>query len=124
MTAARAVTARFSAAYRAAAPVPGDPILASDVLELRQAIDTLRAQNFGLAAYGFTDAPLAAGVAEIRAPHVAELRAALDQAFAAAGVPAPAYTDPTLVPGETPCRSTHVAELRAAVAALEPLTAP
>ena len=51
--------------------------------------------------------------------HLTELRAALSEAYAAAGRAAPAYTDPVVTPGATVIRAAHLMELRAAVAALE-----
>ena len=52
-----------------------------------------------------------------------ELRTALDQAYAAAGLPRPAYTDARVSPRSTVIRAAHVMELRAAVLALEPTAA-
>ena len=62
---------------------------------------------------------LTPGVTPIRRVHLTELRVALDEAYAAAGRPAPDYTDPMVTAGETVIKASHVMELRAAVAALE-----
>ena len=48
-----------------------------------------------------------------------ELRAALAEAYAAAGRAAPDYSDPVVTAGVTVIRAAHLMELRAAVAALE-----
>ena len=51
--------------------------------------------------------------------HLTELRAALAEAYSAAGRAAPAYTDPVVTAGATAIRAAHLMELRAVVAALE-----
>lgn len=60
-----------------------------------------------------------AGAAPIRRVHLTELRAALEEAYRAAGRAAPAYTDPEVTAGETVIGAAHLMELRAAVGALE-----
>jgi hypothetical protein len=48
----------------------------------------------------------------------AEMRAALSQAYAAAGIPPPAYTDAAITPGNA-IKAAHVAELRIALLMIE-----
>jgi hypothetical protein len=91
------------------------PVKAVHITELRARIDTQRIR-FGLAAFGWTDAPLAAGTT-VGFVHVTELRTALSAAYAAAKRTAPEYTDP-LAAG-TSIRAVHVTELRLAVRGLE-----
>lgn len=86
------------------------------VTELRDRIDALRVR-FGLAAFAWTDP--AAGSTAIRAQHVADLRAALSQAYTAAGRPLPTYSDPTPTAGVTVIRASDIAEIREAVEAIE-----
>ena len=52
--------------------------------------------------------------ATVKAIHVTELRARLDEARAAIGVPAMVYTDPSLAAGDV-VKAVHVQELRAGV---------
>ena len=66
----------------------------------------------------YTDATIAMGVASIKAVHITDLRAALDQAYTAAGRLPPTYTDPSLGTGTT-MKVAHIAELRAAIIAIE-----
>lgn len=92
-------------------------IKATHILELRSAINTLRASN-GLSAFVFTDASLAAGAA-IKAVHIAELRTALNAVYTQRGRTVPTYSDPTITAGTTTIRGLHVAELRLAVRLIE-----
>ncbi len=48
----------------------------------------------------------------IKAVHVVELRARLDEARAVLGLPAANYTDPTLTVGVTTVKAVHIQELR------------
>ncbi|MEO8037051.1 MAG: hypothetical protein ABI837_21675, partial [Acidobacteriota bacterium] len=48
-----------------------------------------------------------------KAIHVTELRAALDAARAAIGLPALSYTDPTITAGTTRVKATHISQIRA-----------
>jgi hypothetical protein len=48
----------------------------------------------------------------VKAAHIAELRARLDEARAALGLPAASYTDPTLTVGVTTVKAVHIQELR------------
>jgi hypothetical protein len=70
-------------------------IKAIHITDLRQRIDTLRA-NARLAQFIYTDSPLSAGTSPVRAIHVTEMRNALNEVYAAVGRPAPTYTDPAL----------------------------
>ena len=90
------------------------PVKAVHVVELRQAIDTLRSGR-GLTAYPWTDGTLTARTTAVRAAHVAELRAALDDVYRKAGKPVPVYTTRNLQPGATAIAAVDIAELRAAV---------
>jgi hypothetical protein len=68
----------------------------------------------GTTAHGqaFSDDPLVAGVTPIRAVHIVELRQAIDQVRAVAGLRASVWTDATLTAGVTSARGVHVVELR------------
>jgi hypothetical protein len=88
----------------------GTIIKAAHVLELRTAVNAMRAAT-GLPAQVFTDTPLVAGTS-IKAVHLQQLRTALDQARAAIGLSTLVYTDPTLAVGVTKPKATHVTELR------------
>ena len=72
----------------------------------------------GLPSFGWTDPILPGRVTPVRRAHLAELREALAEAYAAAGQPSPAYTDAALSE-ETRIRAAHLMELRTAVVALE-----
>jgi hypothetical protein len=108
-----------------AAPFTDDPLSARvtvvkaiHVTELRSRINDLRAR-FNLGPYDWTDDALAPG-SIIKAADVGDLRTALQQAYAAAGRPAPSFpTDPTIVPASTVIKAAHIQELRTAVLALE-----
>lgn len=93
------------------------PIKAIHVVELRQAIDTLRAR-FGLAAYAWTGTTLTAGTTTITTLHLTELRTALQAAYVAAGRTPPTYTDATLTARVTLIKAVHLSEIRNAVLAL------
>jgi hypothetical protein len=86
------------------------PVKAAHVLELRAAVNTIRANN-GLPPFTFTGT-LTAGTTVISTLHVSELRTALDAVYVQRGLPAPTYTDPTLTAGATVIKAAHVAELR------------
>ena len=72
----------------------------------------------GLPAFSWTDRVLLRGVTPVKVVHLTELRAALAQAYVAAGRPAPAWTD-TLVVAGGGIRAAHLMELRAAVLVVE-----
>ncbi|HSB68293.1 MAG TPA: choice-of-anchor tandem repeat GloVer-containing protein [Candidatus Methylomirabilis sp.] len=89
--------------------------------ELLTAINAVRTKApYNLTAFVWTGTAPAAGGA-VRASHLADLRTALDQAYAAAVPPkthAP-YTDPTLTTGGTTIKAIHLNELRTFERALE-----
>jgi Tol biopolymer transport system component len=109
------------------APAPGgftnDPltsgamIKAVHITELRVRIDALRAAHT-LRAYGWTDPVLTPASSVVRAQHIVDLRTALAEAYAAAGVTPPAFVGPGPDVGTT-IRAEHIADLRRAVVALE-----
>ena len=113
-----------NASYAAGAPFTFPSIASSrpraiDILELRARIDGLRRRN-GLPPFAWTDATIHLGVTPVRAPHLSELRTAINEAYVAADVHAvPTYTDPIIVAGVTLIKVVHIAELRAAIAVLE-----
>ena len=67
-------------------------VKAAHIVELQNAVATLRANN-QLTAFIFTDAALAAG-ATVKAVHITELRTALDAVFTKRGRTVVTYTDP------------------------------
>ena len=93
-------------------------VTALDITELRNAINTLRANTPPLGQFSFTDSPLAAG-ATIRAVHLAELRTALDAVYTQRGRALPNYADATITATQTAIRGLHVSELRLAVRLIE-----
>jgi hypothetical protein len=120
MTAMRSVRAIFSTAFTGPNPTPAvSAIRAADITDLRSAINTLRAQNFGLGGLTFTDPAIVGRRTVVRAVHVMELRSALEDAYVQAGVAPPSYSASTLTPGATVIRAADVNELRGAVLALE-----
>jgi len=84
------------------------PVRASHVLELRDAINTLRTAA-SLPPTSFTDASLTS--LPVKALHVDELRSSLDGARGTLGLPAIGYTH-TLTSGVTPVRAIDLTELR------------
>ncbi len=119
LAAVQSVAAIFSAAYTDPDPVAAASIVrAMDITQLRSAVNKLRAQNFGLPAFDFTDPDLAVG-ATIRAIHFTELRTALGEAHVQAGVAIPGYTDSAITLHVTAVRAAHLNELRNAVRGLE-----
>jgi hypothetical protein len=85
-------------------------IKTAHLIELRNAINTLRSRN-GLAAASFTDVPPVV----VRLEHIGELRTALASVFTSIGRIAPAYTDPALSRNVTPVKAIHFEQLRAAI---------
>lgn len=83
---------------------------AQHVLELRAAVDALRAVA-GLAAAPWSDATLPPRSAVIKVVHIDELRRYLEEAAARLGHAAAVYTDPSLSAGSF-VRRIHVEELR------------
>ena len=85
--------------------------------ELRARVDDLRVAH-GLRRFPWTDPTLTAGVTPVAAVHVSQLRAALVQAYGAAGATPPGFgTEPVHSGGSV--RAAHVNALRRAVEALE-----
>ncbi|HVG29516.1 MAG TPA: M12 family metallo-peptidase [Pyrinomonadaceae bacterium] len=80
---------------------------AQHIVELRQAVDALRAVA-GLPAAQWTDTILVGTF--IRAVHIQELRTSLEQAAQQLGYPAAAYTDPSLA--GVSVKRIHIEELR------------
>ena len=118
MTAARSVTATFSKVFTDSTLTAGGSVVAAaHVLDLRSAIDALRTQ-YRLASYAWSNA-LAGGSTLVRAIDLAEVRAALEATYVAAGVAPPTYSDPTIAAGETVIKASHVTEARNAVRAIE-----
>jgi hypothetical protein len=83
---------------------------AQHIIELRQAVDALRAV-LGLAAAPWTDPVLLPLVATIKAVHIQELRTYMDDALTRLGFSTQAYTDPSLT-NVNPIKRAHVEELR------------
>lgn len=86
------------------------PIKAAHIMELRTAVNAMRAAA-GLDPATYTDVSLAG--ARVKAVHITELRNAVDAARAAIGLTAVNYTDPALIAGVS-MKSAHVTELRGA----------
>jgi hypothetical protein len=97
--------------------VGGTVVKAVHFVELRQAIDTLRAR-FGLGVFAWTDATIVTEVTPAKAVHLTELRAALNEVYAAASLPEPIYTHPIVTGGATVITAVDVEELRAAIRAV------
>jgi hypothetical protein len=96
----------------------GMRITAAHFMELRAAIDNLRAAH-GLATFAWTDPTLTPGSTIVKVVHLTELRRALNEAYLAAGQSPPTYADPSVVGGATVIKAIHLSELRTAVGALE-----
>jgi hypothetical protein len=73
-------------------------VKAQHILELRQAVDALRAVA-GIAPFSWTDATLTPSVTVIKALHIRELRTYLDDAATRLGYSTASYTDPSLNTG-------------------------
>jgi hypothetical protein len=111
-------TATFGAVFADTPVVAAETsVRAVHVMELRAAIDTLRAWR-GLSAMTWTDSALAAGWTPIRAIHLIELRSALDAVFVADGQSPPVW-GPAPVAGLTPVAAAHVEQIRLMVRAVE-----
>jgi hypothetical protein len=83
---------------------------AQHVIELRQAVDALRAVA-GLGPAPWTDSSLLPFSISIKAAHILELRAFLEDAAGRLGYPAGAYSDPSLSAGFV-IKRVHIEELR------------
>ncbi|HYI07438.1 MAG TPA: Ig-like domain repeat protein [Thermoanaerobaculia bacterium] len=90
--------------------VPGVHVVkAVDILELRTAVNAMRA-SAGLPPI-VPSPPLVVG-GPILAVHIEGLRAPLNEARTAIGVPAISYTDPTITASVTKIKAAHVQQLR------------
>jgi hypothetical protein len=118
----KTVTATFSATaftFTDEALTPQQTLVkAAHVVELRQAINTVR-MNHGIGAFAFTDLTLTVGSALVKAVHIIELRTALDAVYDVVGRARPAYTDSTIMVGQTAIKRVHILEIRVAARALE-----
>jgi hypothetical protein len=85
------------------------------IIELRQAVDALRAVA-GLSAASWTDAGLPVGTT-IKAVHITELRARLEEAATQLGFTAASYTDPSLA-ASYEVKRIHLEELRQRIRAI------
>lgn len=83
---------------------------AQHILELRQAVDALRAVA-GLGPAPWTDPTLMPSVSLIQAVHIQELRTYLDNALTLLGYSTQPYTDPSLT-NTIPIKRVHIEELR------------
>jgi CHRD domain-containing protein len=92
-------------------------VKAAHVVELQNAVATLRANN-QLGVFPFTDAPLTAG-ATVKALHITELRTAINAVFTQRGRGVITYTDQAITATETLIKGVHVSELRLAVRLIE-----
>ena len=88
------------------------------VMELRSAIDTLRAVNH-LAPIGWTDVTPSPEITTVESFYISDLRAALTATYRAVNIAAPQFTDPDIIPGVTVIKAAHLNELREAVRNLE-----
>jgi hypothetical protein len=86
------------------------------IIELRQAVDALRAVS-GLAPAPWTDLTLVPTITIIRAVHIHELRTYLNDAASRLSYPTSPYTDPSLSAG-IPIRKVHIEELRQRIRAI------
>ena len=92
-------------------------IRAVHVTELRARINAVRVR-YALAAYAYSNATIVPGTT-VKAADIVEMRTALSQAYAAAGVPAPTYT--TNPSGGSVIMAADIGQLRAALVAVEPV---
>jgi hypothetical protein len=89
---------------------------AQHIIELRQAVDALRAVA-GLSPAPWTDATLTPLTTILRAVHILELRSYLDDVSTLLGYANAPYTDPSLGPGFT-VKRVHIEELRQRIRAI------
>lgn len=85
-------------------------VQAQHIIELRQAVDALRAVA-GLSGAPWTEPSLVPGVTPIRAVHIQELRTFLDDVMTRLGYATQPYTDPGLTTGYS-IKRVHIEELR------------
>jgi hypothetical protein len=93
-------------------------IKAAHVLELRSAVDNLRAVN-GIGAFSWTDPTLTPRSTMVKGVHFQDLRMGLSAVCAMVPGACAAYTDPSLTAMQTIVKAAHVNELRANVRAVE-----
>jgi hypothetical protein len=91
---------------------PGTVIKAQHILELRQAIDDIRAAA-GLGAVTWTDSSLTG--LNVKAVHINELRSNLNAALDVLQIARPIYTDDPIVAGQTVIKAVHIQEIRDAI---------
>lgn len=89
---------------------------AQHVLELRQAVDSLR-KVAGLPPAEWTDPVLVNFMTPVKLAHLGELRTYLEEAAVALGYARASYTDPSLAPGSV-IKRVYIEELRLRVKAL------
>lgn len=124
LNASQSVTAIFSETFTdgagpASAISGGTTVIkAVHVLELRAAIDNLRAVN-GIGGFPWTDATLTVASTIVKAIHFVDLRTALAPVCAALPGRCTGYTDSPIVAGQTRVKAAHINESRANVRALE-----
>ncbi len=90
----------------------GDPIRASDVMNIRSSINAKR-QRCGLSAANWTDDPLIAGT-PIKAVHINELRASLNGLTVVTAI----STDPGVIKSGNAIKAAYINELNATIATL------
>jgi hypothetical protein len=93
-------------------------VKAQHIIELRQAVDAMRAVA-GLMPAPWTDAALTPGSSVIRAVHIQELRTYVDDATMRLGFATNPYTDPSLTTGYS-IKRIHIEELRQRVRGIVP----
>ncbi len=118
MSAALTATATFGRIFTDDPLAAGATVVkAAHVLELRAAIDSLRAWR-SLSAISWTDQVLTAGVTPISATHLTQLRSALDGVYVADGLTPPAW-GAAPVAGVTMITAAQFEQVRTAIRAVE-----
>jgi YD repeat-containing protein len=92
-------------------------VKAQHILELRQAVDALRAAA-GLPPAPWTDPVLTPTFYTSKAQHILELRTYLEEAASRLGYTAQSYTDPSLTPAVSVIRKLYIEELRQRIRAI------
>jgi hypothetical protein len=91
--------------------IAGFPIRAQHVSQLRTAVEAVRTLAGFMTPYDFADLTLSPGLTAVRAVHVTDLRAALDDARNQLMLPAVNYSE-AITAGSTTIRVAHIVELR------------
>ena len=118
MTAALTATATFGGIFTDDPLSAGATVVkAAHVLDLRAAIDSLRAWR-SLSAISWIDQVLTAGVTPISATHLTQLRSALDGVYAADGLTPPAW-DAAPIAGVTTITAAQFEQVRTAIRTVE-----